>query len=83
MVFLTDGQANLSDTPATNSDIINPSAYPNGFCNSVLGGPADGFWDLAVRCKDEVWTPRYCIDAAGDEPARLHRLVQIGQWVAI
>ena len=67
MVFLTDGQANLSDTPLTNPDIINPSAYPNGFCNSVLGGPADGFWDLAVRCKDEDWTPRYCIDADGDE----------------
>ena len=62
MVFLTDGQANLSDTPATNSDIVNPSAYANGFCNSTLGGPADGFWDLAVRCKDFSWTPRYCID---------------------
>jgi hypothetical protein len=65
MVFLTDGTANLSDTPATNADILNPSAYPNGFCNSVLGGPAGGFWDLSVRCKDTDWTPRYCIDASG------------------
>lgn len=67
MVFLTDGQANLSDTPATNPeffDVLNPPlAYPNGFCNSELGGPAGGFWDLAVRCKDEDWTPRYCINS--------------------
>ncbi len=67
MVFLTDGQANLSDTPTTNPDILNPSAYPNGFCNSYLGGPANGFWDLAVRCKDNDWTPRYCIDVNGAE----------------
>lgn len=67
MVFLTDGQANLSDTPLTNPDIVNPSAYPNGFCNSVLGGPADGFWDLAVRCKDNDWSPRYCIDVNAAE----------------
>ena len=65
MVFLTDGQANLGDTPITNPDIVNPSAYPNGFCNSVLGGPNDGLWALGVACKDESWTPRICIDADG------------------
>ncbi len=67
MVFLTDGQANLSDTPITNPNISNPSAYPNGFCNSTLGGPANGFWDLTVRCKDFDWSPRYCIDVNAAE----------------
>lgn len=66
MVFLTDGQANLSDTPDTNPDIIDASSYPNGFCNGSLGGPANGYWDLDVRCKDFSWTPRYCIDLTSD-----------------
>ena len=62
MVFLTDGQANLSDTPATNSDLVNPSAYPNGFCNSTLGGTVGDVWAFNPACKDLTWTPRYCID---------------------
>ncbi|OJX39946.1 MAG: hypothetical protein BGO78_14255 [Chloroflexi bacterium 44-23] len=75
MVFLTDGQANLSDTPATNPEFFDvsdpPLAYPNGFCNSTLGGNVGGPWGFKPNaevppsyepaCRDLEWSPRYCI----------------------
>ena len=59
VVFLSDGFANLSDTPLTNGDI--PAAYPNGFCSGELGS---GFWTKA--CLDLDLSPRYCIDDTAD-----------------
>jgi hypothetical protein len=56
IVFLSDGVANLSDTPATNSRI--PPQYANGFCQGSLGL---GFWPRL--CLDHDLEPRYCIDA--------------------
>jgi len=55
MIVLSDGVANLSDTPNTTTRI--PAAYPNGFCTGPLGA---SFW--RKNCIDTVLTPRYCID---------------------
>lgn len=55
IIFLSDGMANLSDTPNTSS--IVPSDYKNGFCNGTLG---TGFWRSI--CLDLNAWPRYCID---------------------
>jgi hypothetical protein len=66
MVFLTDGQANLSDTPDTNPDLFagySPFVFPNGFCNSTLGGPDGDFWAFNPACKDLTYSPRYCLDS--------------------
>ncbi|MBI3361247.1 MAG: VWA domain-containing protein, partial [Chloroflexi bacterium] len=56
IVFLSDGVANLSDTPATSSTI--PDVFPNGFC----GGNLDSsFWSTV--CIDTAPSnPRYCVD---------------------
>lgn len=62
MVFLSDGVANLSDTPKTSSNI--PTAYPNGFCTGSLGKP---FWTRL--CIDHNLNPRYCIDKDSDDGA--------------
>ncbi len=61
IVFLTDGNVNLSDTPAT-AGWSNPlaSAYKNGFCFGALNPSQDFFW--RDRCFDYNPTPRYCID---------------------
>lgn len=55
IVLLSDGLANLSDTPLTYSAI--PTAYKNGFCSGKLG---EGFWPGV--CMDFELSPRICID---------------------
>ena len=59
VVFLSDGQVNLSDTPST--DPLNPdlASYPNGFCT---GGMGTGWW--TSQCFDTEFAPRHCIDTA-------------------
>jgi hypothetical protein len=57
MIVLSDGVANLSDTPQTTTRI--PDEYPNGFCTGTLG---TSFWRR--NCIDTALTPRYCIDTA-------------------
>jgi hypothetical protein len=59
IVLLSDGFANLSDTPLTYTAI--PSAYKNGFCTGKLG---EGFWPAV--CMDFELSPRYCIDTASE-----------------
>jgi hypothetical protein len=63
MVFLSDGNVNLSDT-AANAGWAAPvaAAYPNGFCPGALNPANDHFW--RDRCFDWNPTPRYCIDTA-------------------
>jgi len=56
MVFLSDGAANLSDTPDTNGDI--PVGFVNGFCG---GSPGQPFW--TSTCFDNDFEPRFCIDS--------------------
>lgn len=58
MVYLTDGVANMSDTPRTDNSI--PSGYPNGFCQGSLNPSNPGFWP--PLCVDRNISPRYCID---------------------
>jgi len=60
IVFLSDGIANLSDRPETNTAI--PAAYKTGFCTGRFSSnPADlNFW--RTYCIDFNLTPRYCID---------------------
>lgn len=65
ILILSDGVANLSDTPYTSGTI--PSAYPNGFCwgnlipeNLAMSNKPQGFWPSV--CIDTNLTPRYCID---------------------
>lgn len=64
MVYLTDGVANMSDTPITNPLQSNgtgiPTDYPNGFCEGSLNPGNPGFWP--PLCVDRNISPRYCID---------------------
>lgn len=63
IVFLSDGIANLSDTPDTNPTI--PSQFQYGFCGH---NPATAFW--ASYCIDPntgASEGRYCIDLEADE----------------
>lgn len=59
MVYLTDGVANMSDTPRTDNSI--PSGYPNGFCQGSLNPGNPGFWPSL--CVDRTISARYCIDS--------------------
>jgi hypothetical protein len=67
MVFLTDGAANLSDTPITNTTI--PAGFKSGFCGGPMGQP---FWTSS--CFDNDFTPRYCFDtnASTCPPGTIH-----------
>lgn len=61
IIFLSDGAANMSDTPITggldsSGDPIIPLAFPNGFCT-------EQYW--TSNCFDTQLTPRYCIDEDG------------------
>jgi hypothetical protein len=65
MVFLSDGVANMSDTPRTypynaSTKLGIPNIYPNGFCG---GGIDSGFWPSL--CIDKDTSIRYCIN---DDP---------------
>ncbi len=67
IVFLSDGVANMSDLPATNSAI--PSQFRYGFCGH---DPATAFWPrYCVDPNDNSVVPnsqgRHCIDADADE----------------
>ena len=63
IIFLSDGAANMSDTPITGGtdpntgDPIIPLVYPNGFCTQQYWGS---------NCFDTQLTPRYCIDEDAD-----------------
>jgi len=62
IVFLSDGNVNLSDTPQTAG--WGPpvsTAYKNGFCAGALNPSSDSFW--RDRCFDWNPSPRYCIDS--------------------
>jgi type II secretory pathway pseudopilin PulG len=51
MVVLTDGVANLTDTPLTfpyNGGVGIPDAYKNGFCGGSLGN-------------NPLWSPKFCV----------------------
>ena len=66
MVFLSDGVANMSDTPQTNpynptTKLGIPAIYPNGFCG---GGIDSGFWPS--MCIDKDTSTRYCINEDPD-----------------
>jgi hypothetical protein len=71
MVFLSDGAANMSDTPASagtdpvTGDPFIPLVYPNGFCTQR-------FW--GSNCFDTQLTPRYCIDTSSTTcpPGSIH-----------
>ena len=82
VVFLSDGLANMSDTPTTypyNAGTGQgiPTNYPNGFCGGKIdvsgtGGGVNGtsinFWK--TNCVDSDVSTRYCInkkDAAGND----------------
>ncbi len=68
MVFLSDGDANLSDTAGegttySQGDTPNTggavdASFPSGFCNSTLG---ESWWQGPGWCKDEDFEPRYCL----------------------
>jgi hypothetical protein len=61
IVFLSDGNVNLSDTPQTAGWVPPVStAYRNGFCAGALNPTGDSFW--RDRCFDWNPSPRYCID---------------------
>ena len=63
LIFLSDGNVNLSDIPATANWPANiATAYKNGFCKGTLNPATDIFW--RDRCFDWSATPRYCIDTA-------------------
>ncbi len=83
IVFLSDGDANLSDTAGSEADYsigdtpntggAIPSSFPNGFCDSEVG---DGWWVNQNQgfCKDPDYTPRYCLYVnATDDPDNLYR----------
>lgn len=58
IIFLSDGAANMSDTPSTggldaSGKHIIPLAFPNGFCT-------EQYW--TSNCFDLQLTPRRCID---------------------
>lgn len=63
VVFLSDGAANMSDTPLTGGsdpdtgDPIIPWEYPNGFCTQ-------NYW--GSNCFDTDLSPRYCLDETSD-----------------
>jgi hypothetical protein len=63
MVLLSDGGANMSDTPTTGGidpvthDNVIPAAY--GYMGFCQGGIKAGFW--MTKCSDTVLSPRYCI----------------------
>jgi hypothetical protein len=60
MVFLSDGIANLSDTPRTSGDV--PETFTYGYC----GDSADdnSFWrDFCIDWNGAGSSGRYCIDA--------------------
>ncbi|MBN1373594.1 MAG: VWA domain-containing protein [Anaerolineaceae bacterium] len=63
IVFLSDGAANMSDTPLTGGtdpdtgDPVIPWEYPNGFCTQ-------NYW--GSNCFDTDLTPRYCLDETAD-----------------
>jgi len=61
IVFLSDGNVNLSDTPSSGGwTAAVATAYKNGFCQGALNPTNDSFW--RDRCFDWNATPRYCID---------------------
>jgi hypothetical protein len=62
IVFLSDGMANMSDTPNTDSENENLQYYPNGFCR---GGVGSELWKRF--CVDFEWSPRFCIDEHEEE----------------
>jgi len=63
IVYLSDGIANLSDMPATNSDIDSDFIY--GFCGN---DPAIAFWpDYCIDWNNPPNTGRYCIDNNANE----------------
>jgi hypothetical protein len=66
MVFLSDGVANMSDTPRTYAydaatKLGIPSIYPDGFCG---GGIDASFW--TSLCIDKDTSRRYCINQDPD-----------------
>jgi hypothetical protein len=63
MVFLSDGVANLSDTPTTWTNI--PSQFKYGFCGH---DPNNAFWDSFCIDKNTGGTVgRWCIDSDSSE----------------
>ena len=59
MVVLSDGVANLTDTPQTFPVVGNagiPATYPNGFCGGSIG---NALWNSACLKQD---TTRWCIN---------------------
>ena len=73
IVFLSDGLANMSDTPATfpyNAGTHRgiPSIYPNGFCGGKIDvtGTGSGLNYWKTNCVDWDVSTRYCIN---DDPA--------------
>lgn len=80
IVFLSDGDANLSDTAGPddtfllgdtpNTGGVVHSSFPNGFCNSELG---EDFWLGPDWCKDPDYTPRYCLyETEANDPDDLY-----------
>jgi len=66
IVFLSDGIANMTDTPTTanvGSNIVVPPEYPNGFCVSKLDAnlSTDKTWQQP-QCVDTDINTRYCLD---------------------
>jgi hypothetical protein len=70
MVFLSDGLANMTDTPQTypyNSSTLKgiPSIYPNGFCGGSIdvNGTGTGVNYWKTNCIKWDTSKRYCINA--------------------
>ena len=81
IVFLSDGLANMSDTPATYPYVAStglgiPSIYPNGFCGGKIdvSGTGSGLNYWKSNCVDWDVSTRYCInnDAATCPPGSTH-----------
>lgn len=82
MVFLSDGDANLSDTAGSGEATFHIGDTPNtggaigssfhsGFCNSQLG---QTWWLGPGWCKDSDFTPRYCLyETAANDPLHLYK----------
>ncbi len=81
IVFLSDGLANMSDTPTTypynaGTGLGIPSNYPNGFCGGKIDvsgtGAGVNYWKS--NCVDWDVSTRYCInsDAATCPPGSTH-----------
>jgi hypothetical protein len=81
IVFLSDGIANMTDTPATAGTDVVPAAFPNGFCMQQIDEyfTNNTAW-LVPWCVDSDISDRVCIDtdASTCPPGSTHTVLARG-----